>query len=112
VRFRSHRYNSSSQIRIFVQRNAGAEAKEEFPKDPVWVKSKKRLTESDKTSNVKNQIWRELMYLHTIDKEKPTKKFVGRERKATEKKGEEHHPISLWWFWNTLIAGEDDRRRF
>jgi hypothetical protein len=37
---------------------------------------------------------------------------VGRERKAIEKKGEEHHPISLRWFWNTLVAGEDDRRRF
>jgi hypothetical protein len=37
---------------------------------------------------------------------------VGRERKSTEKKGKEHHPVSLWRFWNTLVAGEDDRRRF
>jgi hypothetical protein len=51
------------------------------------------------------------MKLHAIDKEKPTKKFVGRERKATEKKGKEHHPVSFWWFWHTLIAEEDDRRR-
>jgi hypothetical protein len=40
------------------------------------------------------------------------KKFVGRERKALKNKGKEHHPISLWWFWNTLVAEEDDKRRF
>jgi hypothetical protein len=51
------------------------------------------------------------MQLHAIDKEKPTKKFVGRKRKATKKKGEKHHPISLRWFWNTLVVREDDRRR-
>jgi hypothetical protein len=33
--------------------------------------------------------------LHAIDKEKPTKKLVGRERKAMDKKGEEHHSISF-----------------
>jgi hypothetical protein len=88
------------------------EAKKEFPKDPVWVDSKKRLTESNKTSNVKNQIQRKLMQLYAIDKEKPTKKFMCRKRKATEKKGKEHHPISLRWFWNMLIDGEDNRRRF
>jgi hypothetical protein len=94
MRFRSHRYNSSSQLRIFVQRNVGAEVKKEFPKNPVWVNSKKRLTKGDKTSNVKNRIWPKLMKLHAIDKEKPTKKFVGRKRKAMEKKGEEHHPVT------------------
>jgi hypothetical protein len=51
------------------------------------------------------------MKLHTIDKEKPMKKFVGRERKATKEKGEKHHPVSLRRLWNTLLAGEDDRRR-
>jgi hypothetical protein len=35
------------------------------------------------------------MQLHAIDKEKPTKKFVGRKRKATEEKSKEHHPIAL-----------------
>jgi hypothetical protein len=50
------------------------------------------------------------MKLHAIDKEKPTKKFVGTERKATKNKSKKHHPISLQWFWNMLVAGEDDRR--
>jgi hypothetical protein len=40
------------------------------------------------------------------------KKFVGRERKATEKEAKEDHPISLRWFGNTLVTEEDDRRRF
>jgi hypothetical protein len=35
---------------------------------------------------VENRIWRELVKLHTVDKEKPTKKLVGRKRKAAEKK--------------------------
>jgi hypothetical protein len=65
-----------------VQRNAGAEAKKEFLKDPVWINSKKRFAKSDKTSNVENRIRRELMKLHAIEKEKPTKKFMGRKRKS------------------------------
>jgi hypothetical protein len=110
MRFKSHRYNSSPRLRIFVQRNVGAEAKKEFPKDPVWIDSKKRFTKSDKTSNVQNQILCELMKLHAIDKEKPTKKFVGRERKATKEKGEKQHLVSLQRLWNTLLTREDDRR--
>jgi hypothetical protein len=51
------------------------------------------------------------MKLHAIDKEKPTKKFMGKERKATKEKGEKHHTVSLWRLWNTLLAGEDDRCR-
>jgi hypothetical protein len=54
--------------------------KEEFPKNPVWVNAQIGFTKSDKTSNVKNRIWRELMQLHAIDKEKTTKEFVSRER--------------------------------
>jgi hypothetical protein len=52
----------------------------------VRVDSKKRLAKSNETGNVENGIWRELVKLHAIDKEKPTKKLVGRKRKATEKK--------------------------
>jgi hypothetical protein len=52
------------------------------------------------------------MKLHAVDKEKPTKKLVGRERKATEKEGKEHNLISFWRRGNVLVAGEDDRCRF
>jgi hypothetical protein len=38
-----------------------------------------RLAKSNKTSDVQNRIWHELVKLHAINEEKPTKKFVGRE---------------------------------
>jgi hypothetical protein len=57
-----------------------------LPKNPVRVDSKKILAKSDETSNVENQILRELVKLHAIDKEKLTKKLVGGKRKAAEKK--------------------------
>jgi hypothetical protein len=40
--------------------------------------SQERLAKSNETSNVQNRIWRELVKLHTVDEEKPAKKFVGR----------------------------------
>jgi hypothetical protein len=46
----------------------------------VWVNAQKRFIERDKTCDVKNRIWHELMQLHAIDKEKPTKEFMSRER--------------------------------
>jgi hypothetical protein len=88
------------------------EAKEKSLKNPMWVNYKKRLTKSNETSNMENRIRRKLMKLHVVDEEKPTKKLVGRERKATEKEGKEHNPISLWQRGNTLFTGEDDQRRF
>jgi hypothetical protein len=47
-------------------------------KNPVRVDSKKRLAKSDETGDEVNRIWRELVKLHAVDKEKPTKKLVGR----------------------------------
>jgi hypothetical protein len=48
------------------------------------------------------------MELHTVDKEKPMKKFVGRKGQATEKKSEEHHPIVARGLGDAIGAGEDD----
>jgi hypothetical protein len=42
----------------------------------------KRLTKGNKTSNVKNRVWCELVKLHTVHEKKPTKELVGRERKT------------------------------
>jgi hypothetical protein len=36
----------------------------------------------------------ELVELHTIDKEKPMEKLVGRKRNAPEEEGKEHYPIT------------------
>jgi hypothetical protein len=38
----------------------------------------KRLAKSDKASNVQNRVWRELVKLHAVDKEKSAEKFMGR----------------------------------
>jgi hypothetical protein len=43
---------------------------------------------------VKDRIRCELVKLHTIDKKKPTKKFMGRERESAEKERKKHHPIA------------------
>jgi hypothetical protein len=32
------------------------------------------------------------MQLHTVNKKKPMKKFMGRKRKAAEKESKKHHP--------------------
>jgi hypothetical protein len=40
--------------------------------------SQERLAKSNKTSNVQNRIWSELVKLHAVNEEKPAKKFVGR----------------------------------
>jgi hypothetical protein len=40
---------------------------------------------------MQNRVRRELMKLHAIDKEKPTEKFMGRERETTEDKSNEHY---------------------
>jgi hypothetical protein len=46
--------------------------------------------------------------LHAVDKEKITKKFVGRKGQAAEKKSEEHHPIAAWGLGDAIGAGKDD----
>jgi hypothetical protein len=34
--------------------------------------------------------------LHTINKEEPMEKLVGRKRKAAEEKSKKHYPIAAW----------------
>jgi hypothetical protein len=61
--------------------------KEILPQSPVGINAQKSFTQGDEAGNVQKRIWRELMKLHAVHKEKPTKKFVGRKRKSTEEKG-------------------------
>jgi hypothetical protein len=62
------------------------EAKKKFPKNPVWVNAQKSLTKSDEADDMQKRIWRELMHLHAIDKEKPIKEFVtGRDKPRRRK---------------------------
>jgi hypothetical protein len=44
----------------------------------MGLDSQERLTESNKAGNIKDRIWRELVKLYAVNKEKPTEKFVGR----------------------------------
>jgi hypothetical protein len=66
------------------------------------------FAESDKVGDVQNRVWHELVKLHAVNEEKPTEKFVGRKRKTTQKKSEEHHPIAARGLGDALGAGEDD----
>jgi hypothetical protein len=47
------------------------------------------------------------MKLHAINKQKPTKKFVGRERKAMIKKRKKHNPESIRQVRNDLATGKN-----
>jgi hypothetical protein len=50
----------------------------------------------------------ELVELHTIDKEKPMEKLVGRKRKTTEEESKEHYPVTTQGLRDPLSAGKFD----
>jgi hypothetical protein len=39
-----------------------------------------RLTKSNKTGDMQDRIWRELVKLHAVNKEEASEKFMGRKR--------------------------------
>jgi hypothetical protein len=43
--------------------------------------------------------------LHTIDKEKPTEKLVGRKRKTVEEENKKHYPITARGFGIRSVLG-------
>jgi hypothetical protein len=49
-----------------------------------------------------------MVKLHTINKKKPTKEFVGRKGKTAQKIGKEHHPKTISGLGDPLSAGEDN----
>jgi hypothetical protein len=46
--------------------------------------------------------------LYTVNKQKPTEKFVGRERETSEEKSKEHYPITARGLRDPFGTGEDD----
>jgi hypothetical protein len=46
--------------------------------------------------------------LHTVDKKKSTKEFMGRERKSTQEKIKEHHPKATWGLGDAVSARENN----
>jgi hypothetical protein len=57
---------------------------------------------------VKDGIRCELVKLHTIKIEKPTKEFVGRKRESAKEEGKEHHPIAARGLGDPFGAREFD----
>jgi hypothetical protein len=57
---------------------------------------------------MKKEVWCELVELHTIDKEEPTEKLVGRKRKAAEEESKKHYPIAAWGLRDPLSTGKLD----
>jgi hypothetical protein len=74
------RHNSPAQFRALCQRDTRAKAEKKFPENPMGFDPQKRLAKSNKTSNMQDKIWRELVKLHAVNEEKPTEKFMGRKR--------------------------------
>jgi hypothetical protein len=103
-----HGHNSPAQFRVLRQGYTREEAEKEFPQSPMELNPKERFAKSNKACDVQNRVWRELVKLHAVNKEKPTKKFVGRERKSTQEKSKEHHPIAARGLGDELGAREDD----
>jgi hypothetical protein len=58
---------------------------------------------------VKDRVRCELVELYTVNKEKPTKKLVGRKRKAAEEEGKEYYPITARGLRDPLSAWKLDR---
>jgi hypothetical protein len=46
--------------------------------------------------------------LHAINKEEPTKEFMGRKGKTTEKESKKHYPITAWGLGDAFDTSEDD----
>jgi hypothetical protein len=68
----------------------------------------KRFAKRNKEGNVQNRVWCELVKLHAINKDKPTKKFMGRKRKSAQEKSKEHHPIAARGLGDALGTRKDD----
>jgi hypothetical protein len=99
---------SSAQFGFLGQGDIGAEPKEGSPKKKMGINPQKRLAQSYEASNVQDRVWCELVKLHTVNKKKPTKKFVGRKRKTAQKIGKEHHPKTIPGLGDPLSAREDN----
>jgi hypothetical protein len=79
-----------------------------LPEEKMGLNPEKGLAKSYETGNVENQIWCELVKLHTIDKKKSTKEFMGRERKSAQEKIKEHHPKNTQGLEDAISAREDN----
>jgi hypothetical protein len=75
------------------------------------VNAQEAFVEGFEARNVQDEIWRELMQLHAVNKEKPTKKFVGRDRETAKEESKEHYPPAFVWSGHSLVTGKLHLRR-
>jgi hypothetical protein len=74
------KHNIPAQLRALRQRDTRAKAEKKLPENPMGFDPQERLAKSNKIGDMQDRIWRELVKLHAINKEKPMEKFVGRKR--------------------------------
>jgi hypothetical protein len=84
------------------------EPKERSPNKKVGINPQKSFAKIYEASNVQDGIWYELVKLHTINKKKPTKEFVGRKGKTAQEKGEGFHPETISGLGDPFSAWEDN----
>jgi hypothetical protein len=99
---------SFAQFGFLGQRDTRAEPKEGSPKKKMRINPQKRLAQSYEASNMQDGVWCELVKLHTINKKKPMKEFMGRKGETAQKIGKEHHPKTISGLGDPLSAGEDN----
>jgi hypothetical protein len=61
----------------------------------VGLNAQEGLAKSHETCDVQKRIRCELVELHTVNKQKPMEKLVGRKRETTEEESKEHYPITV-----------------
>jgi hypothetical protein len=61
----------------------------------MGIHAEESFTYCDETCYVEDGVRRELMQLHAIDKEKPTKEFVGMEREPAVDEGKKEYPKAI-----------------
>jgi hypothetical protein len=74
----------------------------------VGLNAQKGLAKSHETGDVQKRIRCELVELHTVNKQKPTEKLVGRKRETAEEESKEHYPITARGLRDPFSTGEFD----
>jgi hypothetical protein len=74
----------------------------------MGLNAQEGLAESHKTSDVQKRIRCELVELHTVNKQKPTEKLMGRKRETVEEESKEHYPITARGLRDPLSTGKFD----
>jgi hypothetical protein len=81
--------DSTTDVMGFILGGVAREEEDTFTQAPMVFHTEENFTQCDETRNIQNGVGCELIQLHAIDKEKPTKESVSDERKTVVDEGEE-----------------------